>query len=163
MKTTHVNQDVSVMSQVARGVIREIAKDGSLIVDGSKGDRVYTCDCLDSVSAGSKSLRVGDSVLFVLPESAEVRGCVIGQIGKYTSPQLDNTVEAMSFTDESNDSKLIKRARNIEIIAEETLVLRCGEGSLSITPDGTVIIKGARILSRSKGVNKIKGASVQIN
>lgn len=160
MKTTHVNQDVSVMSQVARGVIREIAKDGSLIVDGSKGDRVYTCDCLDSVSAGSKSLRVGDSVLFVLPESAEVRGCVIGQIGKYTSPQSGDIAATVSVAD---DLKLIKRARNIELIAEETLVLRCGEGSLSITPDGTVIIKGARILSRSKGVNKIKGASVQIN
>jgi hypothetical protein len=43
------------------------------------------------------------------------------------------------------------------------IVLRCGKASITLTADGTVVVRGARVVSRSSGVNKIKGASVQIN
>lgn len=43
------------------------------------------------------------------------------------------------------------------------IVLRCGKASLTLTADGAVIVRGARVVSRSSGVNKIKGASVEIN
>jgi hypothetical protein len=47
--------------------------------------------------------------------------------------------------------------------AKEEIVLRCGKASLTLTRAGKVLIRGAYLLSRSSGVNRIKGGSVQIN
>lgn len=47
--------------------------------------------------------------------------------------------------------------------AEREIVFRCGEASITLTQAGKVLIRGAYLLSRSSGVNRIKGGSVQIN
>ncbi len=47
--------------------------------------------------------------------------------------------------------------------AKKEIVLRCGEGSVTIKTDGRIIIKGTNLLSRSKGLNRIRGAAVNIN
>ena len=47
--------------------------------------------------------------------------------------------------------------------AKKEIVLRCGKGSITITRAGKVLIRGAYLLNRSSGVNRIKGGSVQIN
>jgi hypothetical protein len=47
--------------------------------------------------------------------------------------------------------------------AKEQLVLRCGNASITLTKAGKVLIQGSYVSSRSAGVNRIKGGSVQIN
>jgi hypothetical protein len=47
--------------------------------------------------------------------------------------------------------------------AEDEIVLRCGRASITLTRAGKVLIRGAYLLNRSSGVNRIKGGSVQIN
>ena len=47
--------------------------------------------------------------------------------------------------------------------ADKEIVLRCGAASITLTRAGKIILSGAYVLSRSTGVNKIKGGSVQIN
>jgi hypothetical protein len=49
------------------------------------------------------------------------------------------------------------------VTAREQLVLRCGKASITLTRDGKVILQGAYLSSRSSGVVRIKGGSVQIN
>lgn len=51
----------------------------------------------------------------------------------------------------------------VEIKADKEIVLRCGKASITLTRAGKVLIRGAFLLSRSWGVNRIKGGSVQIN
>jgi len=51
----------------------------------------------------------------------------------------------------------------LESSAEREIVLRCGKASITLTREGKVLIKGAYLSSRSSGVNRIKGGSVQIN
>lgn len=51
----------------------------------------------------------------------------------------------------------------LEFSAEREIVLRCGKASITLTREGKVLIKGAYLSSRSLGVNRIKGGSVQIN
>ena len=51
----------------------------------------------------------------------------------------------------------------IVVSAREHLVLRCGKASITLTRAGKVLIEGAYVLSRSSGVNRIKGGSVQLN
>ena len=43
------------------------------------------------------------------------------------------------------------------------MVLRCGKASITLTKAGKVLIEGSYVLSRSTGVNRIKGGSVQLN
>jgi len=47
--------------------------------------------------------------------------------------------------------------------AREQLVLRCGKASITLTRAGKVLIQGSYVSSRSTGVNRIKGGSVQLN
>jgi hypothetical protein len=47
--------------------------------------------------------------------------------------------------------------------ARDQLVLRCGEASITLTKAGKVIIEGSYVVSQSKGLNRIRGGSVQIN
>ena len=51
----------------------------------------------------------------------------------------------------------------LELTAEKEIVLRCGKASITLTRAGKIIIRGAYLVSRSSGVNRIKGGSVQIN
>jgi hypothetical protein len=51
----------------------------------------------------------------------------------------------------------------IVLEAEREIVLRCGEASLRLTRDGKVYVKGSNLLSRSSGLNRIKGGAVRIN
>ena len=53
--------------------------------------------------------------------------------------------------------------KRISFNALEEVVLRCGAASITLTSEGRVIIRGAHVVSRSTGANKIKGGSVQIN
>jgi hypothetical protein len=46
---------------------------------------------------------------------------------------------------------------------KDELVLRCGEASLTLRRNGRVVLRGTYVESRSKGTNRIKGGSVQIN
>ena len=49
------------------------------------------------------------------------------------------------------------------VAAKEQLVLRCGMASITLTKEGKVLIQGTYLSSRSSGVHRIKGGSVQIN
>jgi hypothetical protein len=49
------------------------------------------------------------------------------------------------------------------LTADKEIVLRCGEASITLTKAGKILIKGAYVLSRSSGTNRIQGGSVEIN
>jgi len=49
------------------------------------------------------------------------------------------------------------------LTGRKEIVLRCGKASITLTRAGKILLRGAYVSSRSSGVNKIKGGSVQIN
>jgi len=49
------------------------------------------------------------------------------------------------------------------VTAQEQLVLRCGQASITLTKEGKVLIQGTYVSNRSSGVMRIKGGSVQLN
>ena len=53
--------------------------------------------------------------------------------------------------------------RRVTFDASEQIELRCGKASITLTRTGKVLIRGAYLLSRSSGANRIKGGSVQLN
>lgn len=49
------------------------------------------------------------------------------------------------------------------VTARNELVLQCGASRIRLECDGTIHIEGERIVSRANGVNRIVGASVELN
>ena len=52
---------------------------------------------------------------------------------------------------------------SLHLKSEQELILECGKAKISLRADGRIVILGGYVVSRSTGVNKIKGGSVQIN
>jgi hypothetical protein len=53
--------------------------------------------------------------------------------------------------------------RRVEIEAADEIVLRCGQASIVLRRNGRIVIRGTYVETRSRGVNRIKGGSVEIN
>ena len=78
----------------------------------------------------------------------------------------------MGVLRDGNSSPLYHDPGHIDIDADNErlivsagwqLVLRCGSASITLTKDGKVLIQGTFVSTRSSGVNRIIGGSVQIN
>ncbi len=71
--------------------------------------------------------------------------------------------EGWSLDNQPNQVEVDADGERMIVSAKEQLVLRCGKASITLTKAGKVLIKGNYVLSRSSGVNRIKGGSVQLN
>lgn len=108
-----------------------------------------------------------------------LRGCLAGREvllgfdnGDSSCPIIIDTLSA-TFEDTAAASDRVLEVHKPETIevdrkrlvldAEEEVVLRCGEASITLTSAGKVLIKGNYLASRSSGANSIKGSSVRIN
>ncbi|HTV01232.1 MAG TPA: DUF6484 domain-containing protein, partial [Luteitalea sp.] len=72
----------------------------------------------------------------------------------------------------NNDASALQRADGVQVeadgqrlvvTAERGLVLRCGKASITLSPDGKVAVRGTQIVHHATGLNRIRGAAVQIN
>lgn len=97
---------------------------------------------------------IGASVVLAFDGGDLARPVVIGVLqgsARWPLPQPPAQVEV-----DADGQRLVVHAR-------EQLVLRCGKASITLTRAGKVLIEGSYVLSRSSGVNRIKGGSVQLN
>jgi hypothetical protein len=60
-------------------------------------------------------------------------------------------------------AEVVIDAERIVLTGKREVVLRCGAASILLAADGSVVIKGARMLSSASGVHRIRGGAVQIN
>jgi hypothetical protein len=54
-------------------------------------------------------------------------------------------------------------AERIVLTGKREVVLRCGKASIRLSADGSVVVKGVKLLTSSTGVHRIRGGAVQIN
>jgi len=101
----------------------------------------------------------GRDVLLVFENNDPLRPVIIDTLSSFT----DEIVEAELDLQVDEPEDVTVDGRKITFDARDQIVLRCGKASITLTRAGKVIIRGAYLLSRSSGVNRIKGGSVQIN
>ncbi|TMD03007.1 MAG: hypothetical protein E6J01_17200 [Chloroflexi bacterium] len=85
---------------------------------------------------------------------------LVGVVREALSPARDAQVEIAT---RENGARVTLDGRRLELEAREEIVIRCGEGAIRLAKDGTITIKGRRLLSRSLEANVIRGATVRIN
>jgi len=145
------------------GKIVAVTKEGEVFVDFSGNE-----------SGNVKARFTGSLNLNKLREAAtEGRHVLI--VFENSDPDLPIIIDTMhSMLDEVTETadvvlegekpeNVLMDGKRIIFDAREEIVLRCGKSSITLTKAGKVIIRGAYLLSRSSGVNRIKGGSVQIN
>jgi len=125
----------------------DILQTGEILVDldGDKARRIL-CDFLEVCERPVLVLRRGDAVLVALPRTLEEKGCVLGRLGAYLSP-------------DSSEGE----PRSLVIEAKKNVTLKCGDSSIELRQDGKLLVKATDVVSHAKRTNRIKGGSVQIN
>ncbi|MCB9761678.1 MAG: hypothetical protein H6739_17675 [Alphaproteobacteria bacterium] len=119
-------------------------RDGEPLVDFEGNPAEAPVPAAGTVRLSSADLGAPVALMFVDgdPRKPIIMGRVYG-LGGATSPS-------------ERDERLV-------LSAEREITLRCGDASITLTRAGKVLIKGAYVSSRSTGVHRIKGGSVQIN
>ena len=100
-----------------------------------------------------KRSQIGSQVALMFEGSDLARPLVIGRILSPGGVSAEPTEKVQAAVDDSV----------LTLSADREIVLKCGRASITLTRSGKIILKGAYVVSRSSGVNKLKGASVQIN
>ncbi|MBK8255877.1 MAG: hypothetical protein IPK82_24820 [Polyangiaceae bacterium] len=97
------------------------------------------------------------------PLTAEDAGREVALMFEAGDPRRPLIMGKMVSPLKASETEAVADGRRVEITAEEEIVLRCGESSITLTRAGKVIIRGSYVLSRSSGVNRITGGAVEIN
>ena len=135
----HDGSFVPALAGVQRGTIVEIGPDGRAKV---------TVPALSTDTLWARSLvatplaTVGREVALVMMADA--------------APLILGLIQPLVPSVEADGERLV-------LEAGREVVLRCGQGSITMTADGRITLRGTQILSRSDGPNRVQGASVQLN
>ena len=128
------------------------------------------------------TLGPGDRVVLLFEESDTDRPIVVGALQttrprRTTTEPCDPLVDGTGHGEEEPAGHLALadqpleawsvevdgKPQRVQIDAQRELVLRCGDASITLTRAGKVLIRGKYVSTRSAGVNRVKGATVEIN
>jgi hypothetical protein len=134
------------------GTLVKIADDGHVWIElEADGDLVSAC-CVRATALVPLTGRDVEAALVVW-QAPDTLAVVLGR-------QVPATVEAR---EPEPVLEAMVDGRRVVLQADEEVVLRCGESSITLKRNGRVVIKGAYVETASRGVNRIKGGSVKIN
>ena len=142
-------------------------------------------DRIDGIVIGTLTESPSGGLLVEYPQSAGLRSFVStvsvrsGDVGRQvalafesgdpTQPivlgliQPSPVVAEPEAPDDAQKVNVQADGETLTLTADREITLKCGRASLTLTRAGKVLLRGTYLLSRSSGVNKIKGGSVQIN
>jgi hypothetical protein len=144
------------------GVIVQVTKQGRALVD-YPGNRTGPIEARSIVTALAKhESRSHESrpVLLVFENGDRSLPIIVGFVHDTLYPPTPRDEVALT-TEQLHE--IIIDGKKVVFDAREEITLRCGKSSVTLRKDGKVVIKGTHLVSRSSGLNKIKGASVAIN
>lgn len=115
----------------------------------------------------------GRQVAMLFAEGDPVKPVIIGLIHSplheiienfEVTPTASNRIEEQDkMAGDSNSNSVYLDGKRVVIEGKEEVVFKCGESSITLTKAGKILIRGKYLLTRSSGVNRIMGGSVQIN
>jgi len=145
----HAGPVVGRLCGAAEGGLPLVAWDGGGPVPARPVARLDAADLARPDGAGRE-------VLVVFPAGAEAP-VVVDLLANPVGDVLAETLTPAAPKDVELDGDVLT------LEGRRSVVLRCGQASITLRRDGKVIVRGTELLSRATGRNRIKGASVAIN
>ena len=102
---------------------------------------------------------IGNEVTLAFEDGDATRPIILGVL----QPSSPRSTEDHTASPATTKVEVRRDQESLVLSASQEITLRCGKSSITLTSAGKVLIRGAYLLSRSSGVNRIKGGSVQIN
>lgn len=126
------------------------------VEDGGTGEPVAVAIGL-AIPDGAlvRAARRGERALVVRTGGARPRLVLTGLVRERVAAEARDAAPGHLEVSVDGETVVLSADRRIE--------LRCGKSSLVLTREGRVVLKGAHVVSRSSGPNKIKGASIALN
>jgi hypothetical protein len=129
-------------AEVVIGTLVAVGEDGAPVVDFPDNPAGTPVPALATAQYGEVS--PGGAVALMFVDGDRARPLAIGMIA-----QPDAAAPAME--------------ERLTLSAAREIVLQCGRASIVLTRAGKVLVRGAYVSLRSSGMQRITGASVQIN
>ena len=158
-KACERKEEFSLISGVVIGILVKVTKSGVLFIEYSASPTDSPLPSRSIVALTKEDL--GKEVVLMFEAGHPLKPIIIGLFqcsGMATTPLLAQILEQ-----NSNSIEVKLDGEQVALTAEKEIVLKCGKASLTLTKAGKILIHGTYILSRSSGVNKVKGGSVEIN
>jgi hypothetical protein len=130
--------------------IRDEGRTPLVVFAGQSGTAAVAARSTVDVQPG----QVGRQVVLVFEQAEMTRPIIIGVL---------RGEEGASPLGESRQVAVDADGERLVVTARQQLVLQSGKASITLTAAGKVLIQGTYVLSRSSGVNRIRGGSVQVN
>jgi hypothetical protein len=129
--------------------------DGAPVIELS-GKRAESCRALRAAALGADA--VGREVVVAFEDGDVRHPIVLGVLddGARGSARSSAIAAERAIQIDVGDER-------IELEVDREIVIRCGAASLTLCPDGRIVLRGSHLLSRATGSNRIKGGTVQIN
>jgi len=147
------------MSSVVIGQLKDITNQSQPLVDFPGNPDLDPVPARSTVQLGKSHL--GQNVVLVFDQGDRRKPIVMGILyssdNKPPESSKDEKAEQMEPTTVEVDGE------RLLFTAKKEIVLKCGKASITLTKAGKILIRGAYLLSRSSGVNRVKGGSVQLN
>lgn len=121
-----------------------------VVYEGQPGNAAMIARTIADV----RGVHIGREVLLMFERADPARPVIVGCLREDSTGPLG---EAAANVEADVDGQ------RLVVCAKNEIVLRCGHASITLTRAGKVLIRGAYVSSRSTGVNRIRGGSVQIN
>ncbi len=183
MKQEEFKQDVeeqdtrSVFNDVAPGeiiigVLTGINEQGQPLVNFQESISGTPVIALSTVALNQQ--QTGRQVALLFAEGNPEKPVIMGLIHSALDVMIENfelSVEDEVTPGEARDTTetvakiddVTLDGKSVVLEGKEEIVLKCGEASITLTKAGKILIRGKYLLSRSTGVNRILGGSVQVN
>jgi hypothetical protein len=133
-------------AEVVIGQIAGVADDGAPLVDFPGNPAAVSLRAL--ATARYDQVPPGAAVALMFIEGDRSRPLALGLLAQ----QEAGSAETARSVDE-----------RLTLTATREIVLQCGRASIVLTRAGKVLVRGAYLSLRSSGMQRISGASVQIN
>lgn len=144
---------------VVLGTVSSVGDDGAPIVQfpGNRSESPIVAQSTVQITTTD----VGREVALVFVQGDPTMPLVVGFL-QYPQSKESQLLEQIFDTDKK-DLNVQMDGETMTLTANCQIVLRCGKSSITLTRAGKILLRGKYLLSRSSGVNRIKGGSVQIN
>ena len=103
------------------------------------------------------------STVPIAPTDAGREVVLMFEAGDVSRPLVLGLIQTLPTADVSPSVTAQLDGERLVLTAEREIELKCGKASITLTRAGKVLIRGEYVLSRSSGVNRLKGGVVHIN
>jgi hypothetical protein len=150
---------------IATAVVDDISPDGvaRIVLSGEENWREAASVLRFASRSAAAEALLGRTVLVLLSPSAlpVILGAVAPRLWDEAGP--DPAAQGQ-FTLPAGEARSVQAdKRHLDLQASDEIRLTCGKSSLVMRRDGTVIVRGVRIVSRATESNKIRGGTVSVN